>query len=115
MTDATIRFSQQMPGRSTFGKHTNLRMKDGTTYNGTIVAGERNGFGLFRSTPLMYGVVRSSGEELIHWTEYYGEWRDDMPHGFGILRNVSGDGNVRNVFEGSWLKGLPESSAFYGL
>jgi hypothetical protein len=111
MSEDAICFSRQKPG-----KHVNLRMKDGTTYNGTIVCGERNGLGLFRSTPLIYGAVRSkTGEELIHWTEYYGEWRDDMPHGFGILRNVSGDGNVRNVFEGSWLKGIPESSAFYGL
>jgi hypothetical protein len=110
MTDAAISFSPQIPRR-----HTHLRMKDGTTYNGTIVGGERNGLGLFRGVPLMYGVVRGTGEELVHWTEYYGEWKDDMPHGFGILRNVSGDGNVRNVFEGSWLKGIPESSAFYGL
>lgn len=115
MTDSTIGFNESIPGRANCRKHANLRMKDGTTYNGTIVAGERNGFGLFRSTPLMYGVFRSSAEELIHWTEYYGEWKDDMPHGFGILRNVSGDGNVCNVFEGSWLKGIPESSAYYGL
>lgn len=96
-------------------RHVQMRMKDGTSYEGTIIGSERSGWGLYRSTPLMYGVMRNSGNELIHWTEYYGEWKDDKPHGFGILRNVSGDGHVRNVFEGSWLRGIPESSAFYGL
>ena len=43
MTDTVISYSHQMPGRSNCGRQTNLRMKDGTTYNGTIVAGERNG------------------------------------------------------------------------
>ena len=101
--------------RSPHRKHINMRMKDGTCYNGTIVGGERNGFGVYRGIPLMYGVVRDSGEELVHWMEYCGEWQDDKPHGFGILRNVSGDGNFRIVFEGSWLRAIPESSAFYGM
>ena len=95
--------------------HANFRMKDGGSYEGTIVQGERSGYGLYRSEPLMYGVVRSSGEELVHWTEYFGEWLHDKPHGRGILRNVSGDGQIRQIFEGAWLKGIPESSAFFGL
>ena len=95
--------------------HANFRMKDGGSYEGTIAQGERSGYGLYRSEPLMYGVVRSSGEELVHWTEYCGEWLHDKPHGRGILRNVSGDGQIRQIFEGAWLKGIPESSACFGL
>jgi len=108
-------YDRKLVTEFSYKSHCNMRMKSGDTYYGTIANGERNGYGLYRSEPLMYGVVRSSGKELVHWTEYYGEWLHDKPHGRGVLRNVSGDGEIRVIFEGAWLKGVPESSAFFGL
>ena len=112
---AVAKYNESSKDSVSSNKHANFRMKDGGSYEGTIVQGERSGYGLYRSDPLMYGIVRSSGKELVHWTEYCGEWLHDKPHGYGILRNVSGDGEIRQIFEGAWLKGIPESSAFFGL
>jgi hypothetical protein len=82
--------------------HTHMGMP-----NGDIYRGERSGYGLYRTVPYLYGVVgeNTSAQELVNWTEYDGEWRNDKPNGYGILRLMRGDGLVRVIHDGEWING----------
>lgn len=87
--------------------HTRMRMQNGDFYKGTLIQGEKSGYGLYRTVPYLYGVVgeNQTAEQLVNWTEYNGEWRNDKPNGYGILRLMRGDGLVRVIHDGEWING----------
>jgi hypothetical protein len=80
--------------------HTHVRMQNGDIYKGTIIRGQRSGYGVYR-------VVGEDprAQELVNWTEYEGEWRNDKPNGYGIMRHMRGDGLVRIIHDGEWING----------
>jgi len=84
-----------------------IKMKNGNVYKGTLIRGLRSGYGLCCSEPYFYGVMdeNTNTQSLIHWTEYKGDWRYDKPHGFGILRQMRGDGLVTLIYQGEWKYG----------
>ena len=86
---------------------TTMKMKNGRFYKGTLIRGQRSGYGLCRSEPYFFGVIdqNTNTQSLVHWTEYEGDWRYDKPHGFGILRKMRGDGLVTLIYQGEWIYG----------
>ncbi len=85
--------------------------KDKSFYKGNLDrAGLRSGSGVFCTSPSFYGefdavVDTEAYNSLIRWTEYEGNWLNDKPHGFGILRKVRGNGFVQELFVGHWRNG----------
>lgn len=91
-----------------------MKLSDGSNYTGNLDRfGRRIGFGTWRSPSRIYDYI--GNQPQLSWTEYYGEWRNDKPNGFGEMRNIQGDGTVRTTYEGEWINGTPISSAFCGL
>jgi hypothetical protein len=84
-----------------------MKMKNGGFYKGTLMRGQRSGYGLSRSEPYFYGVIgeNTNTQSLVHWTEYEGDWCYDKPHGFGLLRQMRGDGLVTLIYQGEWIYG----------
>ena len=95
--------------------HTTMKMKNGRFYKGTLIRGQRSGYGLCRSEPYFFGVIGENAniQSLIHWTEYEGDWRCDKPHGFGLLRQMRGDGQVTLIYQGEWIYGEKSDELCY--
>ena len=104
-SDETINFVYTDNGEIT-GKQ-EIFFSNGTSYDGELIAGKRNGYGV---------------QSYLNGITYYGEWKDDEASGYGELvfdddwyysgewKNgyYDGDGDFYfpNVsYEGSWVKG----------
>ena len=83
------------------------KMSDGSFYKGDLDRfGKRSGKGIWRSPITMYGAYNPQNiKSMFHWTEYEGEWCNDLPHGYGTTRNCCGDGKKEVIYEGVWVDG----------
>jgi hypothetical protein len=83
------------------------RMNDGSFYKGYLDRfGKRTGTGVWRSPMTMFGTyIPGKAKSMFHWTEYEGEWCNDLPNGQGTTRKCCGDGTKEIVYEGAWHNG----------
>ena len=85
---------------------------NGSNYTGNLDRfGKRTGRGTFRSPIYFYGSFdvdnKASAAMIVNWMEYYGEWRDDKPNGWGIVKRYRGNGLTTTKYEGIWANGEP--------
>lgn len=85
---------------------------DGSSYTGNLDRfGKRTGRGTFRSPIYFYGsfdvLNKDSAATIVNWMEYYGEWRNDKPNGWGIVKSYRGNGLSTTKYEGIWANGEP--------
>ncbi len=83
------------------------KMSDGSFYKGYLDRfGNRTGTGVWRSPMTIFGAYDPQNiKSMFHWTEYEGEWKNDLPNGFGELRKCCGDGTKQMDYHGSWVNG----------
>lgn len=86
-----------------------LKYLDGSIYKGQLDRyGKRFGTGTMRNPMCIYGVYDPANTAaLVHWMEYSGEWCNNLPNGYGIVRKYRGDGTCTIVHEGEWVNGQP--------
>lgn len=104
----------ELDGRGT------VTLSNGDTYSGDWVAGRRTGHGVYLhrgDDAFVYdgGFVdgKRFGHGVLRWrgASYDGEWRDDLPTGFGVLTNADG-----KTFAGMWKHGcLQDAEATVGV
>ncbi len=84
-----------------------MQYQNGGSYSGELKQGLRHGSGTFKTATYIHGVVgeNPTAEELIHWTEYTGNWLNDKPHGWGAVKLMRGDGKTIWECEGDWNNG----------
>ena len=97
-------------GTETWSHTESAKMSDGSFYKGYLDRfGKRTGTGIWRSPMTIFGAYDPQNiKSMFHWTEYDGEWKNDLPNGFGYLHKCCGDGTKVIVFEGKWLNGNQE-------
>ena len=84
-----------------------LKYLDGSMYKGLLDRyGRRFGSGTMRK-PLYNAYDPANTSALVQWTEYCGEWRNNLPNGYGVVRKYRGDGTCITVYEGEWINGQP--------
>ena len=83
------------------------RLNDGSFYKGYLDRfGKRSGKGIWRSPMTIFGAYDPQNmKSMFHWTEYEGEWCNDLPNGQGTTRKCCGDGTKVIVYEGAWHNG----------
>jgi len=83
------------------------KMSDGSFYAGCLDRfGRRSGAGIWHSPMTIFGVYDPQNiKSMFHWTEYEGEWLNDLPNGHGVLRSCCGDGTKQLDYEGVWVDG----------
>ena len=83
------------------------RLNDGSYYRGDLDRfGKRSGKGIWRSPMTIFGAYDPQNmKSMFHWTEYEGEWCNDLPNGQGTTRKCCGDGTKVLVYEGAWHNG----------
>ena len=105
----TMRMTQSIRsiGSEMWSHTSGARMSDGSYYVGDLDRfGKRSGKGLWRSPMTMYGAYTPGNVKgMFHWTEYEGEWCNDLPNGKGTMRKCCGDGSKQDVYEGMWQDG----------
>ena len=84
------------------------KMSDGSFYKGYLDRfGKRTGTGVWRSPMSIFGAYNPQNiKSMFHWTEYEGEWKNDLPNGFGVLHKCCGDGTKEIIYEGAWHNGM---------
>ena len=84
------------------------KLSDGSFYKGELDRfGKRSGKGLWRSPITIYGVYDPTNfKAMMHWSEYEGEWSNDLPNGQGSLRDCCGDGTSNDLMKGEWVNGV---------
>jgi len=94
-------------GTETWSHTSGARMSDGSYYTGDLDRfGRRSGKGVWRSPMTIYGAyIPGKAKSMFHWTEYEGEWCNDLPNGQGTMRKCCGDGTSQDVYEGMWQDG----------
>jgi len=81
---------------------------DGSMYTGHVnETGAKHGQGTLKTEIYITGVVGDENSHLAKWTEFAGNWCDGLMHGHGVMRNMSGNGLIRVVYEGMWDNGVP--------
>jgi hypothetical protein len=81
---------------------------DGSMYTGHVNEnGAKHGQGTLKTEIYITGVVGDENSHLAKWTEFAGNWCDGLMHGHGVMRNMSGNGPIRVVYEGMWDNGVP--------
>lgn len=87
-----------------------MTYNDGSVYKGDIDRfGKRSGFGTYRA-PIVFKKFEDSTTTLssmLTWMEYKGEWCNDKPCGYGIIKRYRGDGTSKIIYEGEWINGEP--------
>jgi hypothetical protein len=83
------------------------KMSDGSFYKGYLDRfGKRTGTGVWRSPMTIFGAYDPQNvKSMFHWTEYEGEWKNDLPNGYGELHKCCGDGTKQLDYHGSWVNG----------
>jgi hypothetical protein len=66
-----------------------MYLENGDYYNGSLLAGKRQGFG---------SLTEAGGSYI-----YLGEWNEDKRHGNGTL--TSSDPNDEYLYDGEWVNG----------
>ena len=106
----TMASIQRQPSSSSSWTYTRgLKYLDGSMYKGQLDRyGRRFGTGTMRNPMCIYGAYDpENSAALVHWREYSGEWRNNLPNGHGIVRKYHGDGTCTTVHEGEWVNGQP--------
>ena len=101
---------QSASASSSFWTYTRgLKYLDGSIYKGQLDRyGRRFGTGTMRNPMCIYGAYDpANSAALVHWTEYSGEWRNNLPNGYGVVRKYRGDGTSTIVHQGDWINGQP--------
>ena len=101
--------STQRQSSSSWTYTRGLKYTDGSIYTGQLDRyGKRFGTGTMRNPMYIYGAYDPANTAaLVNWTEYSGEWRNNLPNGHGIVRKRRGDGTCITVHEGEWVNGQP--------
>ena len=83
------------------------KMSDGSFYKGYLDRfGKRTGTGVWRSPMTIFGAYDPQNiKSMFHWTEYEGEWKNDLPNGYGKLHKCCGGGAKQLDYQGSWVNG----------
>jgi hypothetical protein len=85
-----------------------LYSEDGSMYQGHVNEdGEKHGQGTLKTGIYITGVVGDENSHLMKWTEFSGNWLNDVMHGTGVMRKMSGNGDVTVVHDGMWDTGVP--------
>ena len=108
MTSVTDNKESSNQAASICWSHTKgAKMSDGSFYEGFLDRfGRRSGAGVWRSPMTIFGVYDPQNiKSMFHWTEYEGEWLNDLPNGFGYMKKCRGDGTKEIVYEGEWVNG----------
>ena len=83
-----------------------MTYNDGSVYKGDIDRfGKRSGFGTYRA-PIVFKKFEDSTttttttttpaySSMLTWMEYKGEWCNDKPCGYGIIKRYRGDGTSK--------------------
>ncbi|XP_036367229.1 radial spoke head 10 homolog B-like isoform X2 [Octopus sinensis] len=86
---------------------------DGSTYEGEVLNGKRHGYGIYtwKAEGKCYAGYwfkgKKHGKGCMQFDKdsqcfYHGDWRCDLPHGWGLQRYSS-----HNIYEGFWFKNKP--------
>jgi hypothetical protein len=82
--------------------------EDDSMYEGCVnELGEKHGAGLFKTAIYISGLVGDDNSHLAKWTEYEGEWCNDLLHGHGVMRNMCNKGVIKIAHDGMWDNGVP--------
>jgi len=108
-TTQTTQTTQTTPAGPANWTYANVKYADSdgkAVYRGGLDRfGRRTGQGVFRYPTLIY----RAGERnptVISWLEYRGEWRDDLPNGYGYATRFCCDGySIASVQRGIWVGG----------
>jgi hypothetical protein len=85
-----------------------LYSDDGSMYQGHVNKdGEKHGQGTLKTEIYITGVVGDENSHLMKWTEFSGNWLNGVMHGTGVMRKMSGNGDVIVVHDGMWDAGVP--------
>ena len=85
-----------------------LYSDDGSMYQGHVNEdGEKHGQGTLKTGIYITGVVGDENSHLMKWTEFSGNWLNGVMHGTGVMRKMSGNGDVTVVHDGMWDTGVP--------
>jgi hypothetical protein len=99
-------------------RESKVKFTDASTYQGHLTRhGMRTGFGILCGPPFITReeIDKADASEHINhwmdcWMEYAGEWQDDQPNGYGIVRRVYQDGSYCVESQGTWCDGLPDEN-----
>ena len=81
---------------------------DGSKYEGCVnMFGEKHGFGCFKTNKTISGVVGEVDSHMTTWTEFEGEWQNNLLHGMGVMRTMSDRGMIKIVYNCRWDNGVP--------
>ena len=58
-------------------------------------------------TICLQGYMPVQLSSMLTWMEYKGEWCNDKPCGYGIIKRYRGDGTSKIIYEGEWTNGEP--------
>jgi len=109
--DKTMAATSTMTQNNGIWSHTSgARLSDGSYYRGDLDRfGKRSGKGIWRGPMTMFGAYDPKNiKSMFHWTEYEGEWCNDLPNGQGTTRNCCGDGKKEVIYEGLWIDGAKQ-------
>jgi len=83
-----------------------MRYANGSIYKGSLDRyGNRTGFGILRTCCDDFGTESSGGICM----EYNGDWCNDKPDGWGVVKRYRGDATPTTIYEGVWNHGKPVS------
>ena len=89
-----------------------IHYDDGSMYQGDVNEhGKKHGQGTLKTEIYITGVVGDENSHLMKWTEFSGNWFNDVMHGTGVMRKMSGNGDVKVVYDGMWDTGVPINPA----
>ena len=66
---------------------------NGSMYKGFLdMYGKRIGYGTLRNPMYIYGAYDpENSAALVQWTEYSGEWHNNLPNGHGVTKKYRGE------------------------
>ena len=84
-----------------------MRYANGSIYKGSLDRyGNRTGFGILRTCCDDFGTDSGGGGICM---EYNGDWCNDKPNGWGVVKRYRGDATTTTIYEGVWNHGEPVS------
>lgn len=91
-----------------------LRDSDGSVYQGYLNdRGAKHGQGTLKTGFYITGNVGDETSHGVKWTEFSGNWKNGLMHGYGFMRQMfcaqpDGEAQVVNVvYDGMWDSGVP--------
>ena len=85
-----------------------LYSDDGSMYQGHVNEdGEKHGQGTLKTGIYITGVVGDENSHLMKWTEFSGNWRNGVMHGYGVMCRMTERGVDYVAHDGMWDDGMP--------